>query len=211
MARWPSKDLVAVVVSVLALVLSGVSFLAAGRPADIKLVLVERVHLSTSPGARLYLQPTFVSTAANERAEVIDAIDVTMTRTGDPTTYHLRWAETGTFDVGPFPDYAVDWKITALEPQPIVVTPAAPQTPVLQLYVADGFDWQPGRLPGGGSRDAARIVGGARRLARLRAEGRGYRPAPRRGAGALRHVPGVSSLTVPTVTRTLPRALPSST
>lgn len=135
-----SKETVAVAVSVLALALSAISLLSASSPADVKLVLVERVHLSTDPGARVYLQPTFVSTAANDRAEVIESIAATMTADGGATAL-LRWGETGRFDVGPFPDYEITWVITAVDPGPIIVTPSTPQTPIIQLDTPDDFVW----------------------------------------------------------------------
>jgi hypothetical protein len=138
-----SKETVAVAVSVLALALSAISLLSASSPADVKLVLVERVHLSTDPGARVYLQPTFVSTAANDRAEVIQSIAATLTA-DDGATAPLRWGETGRFDVGPFPHYEITWVITATDPGPIIVTPAEPQTPIIQLDTPDGFAWTPG-------------------------------------------------------------------
>jgi hypothetical protein len=134
---------VAVGVSVVALVLSAISLLSASSPADVKLVLVDRVHLSADPGARVYLQPTFVSTAANDRAEVIESIEATLTG-ADGATHALRWAESGRFDVGPFPDYEVNWSVTAVDPGPIIVTPSEPQAPILQLDTPDDFTWQPG-------------------------------------------------------------------
>lgn len=91
----------------------------------------------------MYLQPTFVSTAANDRAEVIESIAATLTA-DDGTTAQLRWGETGRFDVGPFPDYEITWVITAVDPGPIIVTPSTPQTPIIQLDTPDGFAWSPG-------------------------------------------------------------------
>lgn len=143
MRGWANRETIAVGVSVVALVLSAISLISASSPADVKLVLVERVHLSTDPGARVYLQPTFVSTAANDRAEVVESIAATLTA-DDGTTVPLRWGETGRFDVGPFPDYEITWVITAVDPGPIIVTPAAPQTPIIQLDTPDGFAWGPG-------------------------------------------------------------------
>jgi hypothetical protein len=143
MREWLTKETVAVGVSVLALALSAISLISASSPADVKLVLVGRVHLSSDPGARVYLQPTFVSTAANDRAEVIESIEATMTG-ADGATHPLRWAETGRFDVGPFPDYEVNWSVTAVDPGPIIVTPSEPQAPILQMDTPDGFTWLPG-------------------------------------------------------------------
>jgi hypothetical protein len=143
MRGWPSKESIAVGVSVIALVLSAISLISASSPADVKLVLVDRVHLSVDPSARVYLQPTFVSTAANDRAEVIESIAATLTA-DDGATAPLRWAETGRFEVGPFPDYEITWVITAIDPGPIIVTPAEPQTPIIQMDTPEDFAWTSG-------------------------------------------------------------------
>jgi hypothetical protein len=143
MRGWPDRDTIAVGVSVIALVLSAISLFSASAPADVKLVLAERVHLTTDPDARVYLQPTFVSTAANDRAEVIESIGATI-RAPDGTTHVLPWDESGRFEVGPFPEYAVTWAITAIDPGPIIVTPSQPQAPTIQLVAPAGFAWTPG-------------------------------------------------------------------
>ena len=107
-------------------------------------VLASQVRLTVGPDAQVYLQPVFVSTAANDRAEVVDAVHATMTRTGAAEAIDLVWHQTGTFDVGPDPDYVVSWRIVDLRPGPILVTPADPGTQVLRFHTAAPFTWVPG-------------------------------------------------------------------
>ena len=138
------KDSVAVIVSVSALAVSILGWVAANRPADVKLVFASKVHLSAGSTARVYLQPVFVSTAANDRAEVIDTVTATIAVSGAPGIHDLTWTQTGVWDIGPFPDYTVSWGITSLNPEPILITPARPQTAILQFNAAPGFAWVPG-------------------------------------------------------------------
>lgn len=126
-------------VSVAALALSVYNLTEAGKPADIRLVMAAQVRLTVGPSADVYLQPVFVSTATNDRAEVVDAVSATMTGPGAATPVMLDWYQTGAFDVGPTPDYVVDWKITNLRPEPIVITAASPQAPILRFHTDSSF------------------------------------------------------------------------
>lgn len=139
----PSWDMAMWIVAVVALTLSVLNWVEANRPAEVRLVLADQVRLTVGPEAQVYLQPVIVSTGANARAEVIDAATASML-TPDGATVELVWTQTGAFEVGPFPDYAVSWRITSLRPEPIVVTPADPQTPVLRWRTSGAFTWTPG-------------------------------------------------------------------
>ena len=132
------------VVALAALGLSVYNLVEEGRPADVRLVLATQVRLTVGPDAQVYLQPVFVSTAANDRAEVVDAVRATMTRAGTSEVTELVWHQTGTFDVGPNPGYVVSWRITDLRPEPILVTPADPGTQILRFHTASPFTWVPG-------------------------------------------------------------------
>ncbi len=139
----PSWDMAMWIVAVVALTLSILNWVEANRPAEVRLVLADQVRLTVGPEAQVYLQPVIVSTGANARAEVIDAASASMLAP-DGATVDLTWTQTGAFEVGPFPDYRVDWRITSLRPEPIVVTPTDPQTPVLRWRTAAAFTWAPG-------------------------------------------------------------------
>ena len=57
--------------------------------ADIKLLLGREVHLSVgAPRANIFVETVFLSTAANNRAEVVDQIDATLS--GSTSTGRIR-------------------------------------------------------------------------------------------------------------------------
>jgi hypothetical protein len=136
--------MLACLVAAFALGISALSWFDAHTAADVKLLLSNEVHLSVgAPRANIYVETVFVSTAANNRAEVVDDIDATLSASGIHSQ-DLVWFQTGTFDIGPIPSVEVNWQVTALHPLPIVIDPGNPQHPTLRFRTSSSFTWIPG-------------------------------------------------------------------
>lgn len=146
MRRAFSLDVAALAVAAAAFVVSFLGWQSANNPADVKLVMAHVVHLSSGERTRasIYLQPVFISTAKNDRAEVIDEVSASLSLADKFAGQDLDWYETGDFDVGPYPSYTINWQIIDRNPEPLAITAGTPQSSVLRFLTRSEFQWAVG-------------------------------------------------------------------
>ena len=93
--------------------------------------------------AYAYLQPTFVSTGANDRVEVIRDMTLTVTRLDDDESVELAWDEVGTFTFDPADD-SLTYEYVA-DAAPLLVAPDSAENPLALFQGPEGWLLTPGR------------------------------------------------------------------
>ena len=138
------KDSTPIAVSLVSLMLSLYSIVAANREPEIDLSLPEIVRITQGPfDSWLYLQPRFVSTGRNDRVAVVSELRVRLEpETGEPIPF--VWDEQGTWRYDPErPEDGLTWVYTA-DPAPLVVGPSNPALPIGLFVGPPDWPWTPG-------------------------------------------------------------------
>jgi hypothetical protein len=141
-SRWLLAGIPAAI-AVLSFALSAYIWYDSNQPPEVELTLPDRARVTQGDeSAWLYLQPRFISTASNDRIDVITnlVVDVTPLEEGSPTAFD--WDEQGTW-VFDHDSRSLTWDWVA-DPGPLVVSPAAPQMPTGLFMAPSGWLWQPG-------------------------------------------------------------------
>ena len=136
---------VPLVASLVSLVLSVGSIVIATRDPSVLMILPDQVRFAQGEGigyAYAYLQPTFVSTGANDRVEVIRDITLTVTRL-DGESVELAWDEVGTFTFDPADD-SLTYEYVA-DAAPLLVAPDSAENPLALFQGPEGWLLTPGR------------------------------------------------------------------
>jgi len=152
---------VPLVASFVSLVLSVGSIVIATRDPSVLMILPDQVRFAQGEGigyAYAYLQPTFVSTGANDRVEVIRDMTLTVTRLDDDESVELAWDEVGTFTFDPADD-SLTYEYVA-DAAPLLVAPDSAENPARPLPGAGGMAPDAGPLRGESAGDAG---GGSQR------------------------------------------------
>ena len=149
---WPqvrrvlSLAWVPLVASLVSLVLSVGSIVIATRDPSVLMILPDQVRFAQGEGigyAYAYLQPTFVSTGANDRVEVIRDMTLTVTRLDGEESVELAWNEVGTFTFDPADD-SLTYEYVA-DAAPLLVAPDAAENPLALFEGPEGWLLTPGR------------------------------------------------------------------
>lgn len=137
---------VPLVASFVSLVLSVGSIVIATRDPSVLMILPDQVRFAQGEGigyAYAYLQPTFVSTGANDRVEVIRDMTLTVTRLDDDESVELAWDEVGTFTFDPADD-SLTYEYVA-DAAPLLVAPDSAENPLALFQGPEGWLLTPGR------------------------------------------------------------------
>jgi hypothetical protein len=137
---------VPLVASLVSLVLSVGSIVIATRDPSVLMILPDQVRFAQGEGigyAYAYLQPTFVSTGANDRVEVIRDITLTVRRLDDGESVELAWDEVGTFTFDPADD-SLTYEYVS-DAAPLLVAPDSAENPLALFQGPEGWLLTPGR------------------------------------------------------------------
>jgi hypothetical protein len=151
-ARWASTALrllslawVPLAASALSLVLSVASIVVATRDPEVMLILPPIVRIAQGAdfdSAYLYLQPAFVSTGANDRAEVIRDLVLVVQPDGGGDAVEFTWDETARL-VYDDESGEIGYEYLA-DPVPLLVSPTTAQSPLGLFDAPDGWAFEAG-------------------------------------------------------------------
>jgi hypothetical protein len=137
---------VPLVASLVSLVLSVGSIVIATRDPSVLMLLPDQVRFAQGPGigyAYAYLQPTFVSTGANDRVEVVRDMTLEVRPLDGGDSVELAWNEVGSFTFDPADD-SLTYAYVA-DAAPLLVAPEAAENPLALFQGPDGWLLTPGR------------------------------------------------------------------
>jgi len=135
-------------ISLVSLLIAVNAYIQATREPQVVVIMPEIVRVAQGEDygfAYLYLQPAFVNTAKNDRAEVIRIMALLVERVGDSSTTEsasFSWAEQATFEYDPATgELNYRWLADAA---PLVVSPDRAQTPICVFNGPPGWYFEAG-------------------------------------------------------------------